>query len=302
MSLRMLFDEDTVSDMMTAWPTRPAVYELPASSGLPDIVNGQLLSTYLDTGTAPVDEVIVIKDGAALHPRAYATAGHLDPVKLAKWRGRGFTIQLRNLNRWYPPLHLVCKAIQAETGFGSYVTGFVTPAEEQGLNHHWDQNMGVIYQVAGRKTWRIWESAVDEPHRDHMASNTKLGSDLVTRLKTASPDQEFDLLPGQVLVLPRGWMHNPHTRGQGEESIHLTFVVRERTGLWIGEKLARAAITSTELRRVIPPARVIDAATFAQHVDEARMLLADWLAEADKGALAAELFDVARTEPDVDYV
>jgi hypothetical protein len=287
--------------MMTAWPTKPAVHELPAGSDLPGIVNARVLDAYLDTGTAPPDKIILIKDGAALHPRAYTTAGHLDPVKVTKWRGRGYSIQLRTINRWYPPLHAMCSAIQQETGYGCYVTGFVTPAGGQGLNHHWDQNLGLIYQVAGLKTWQIWEPVVEEPHHDHLASNTYPSSDLVHRLKTAGPDREFDLSPGQVLVLPRGWMHNPHARSQKEDSIHLTFVVRERTGFWIGEKLAKAAIASTPLRRVISPARVIDPAAFAEQVNEARDLLVDWLTSVDEVTLAGSLLDAARTERDVDY-
>src|SRR5688572_25972476 len=129
MSLTMLFDENTCHTMMTAWPTKPAIYELPADSRLPRIADAPLLHAYLDTGTAPADKIIVIKEGAALHPRAYTTAGHLDPAKVAKWRGRGYTIQLRTINRWHPPLHTVCSAIQQETGYGCFVTGFLTPAE-----------------------------------------------------------------------------------------------------------------------------------------------------------------------------
>ncbi|MGX6606166.1 JmjC domain-containing protein [Micromonosporaceae bacterium Da 78-11] len=298
----MLFDENTCNDLMTVWPTRPAVYELPTDSGLHSIVTAELLNAYLHTGTAPADNVIVIKEGAALHPRAYTTGGHLDPMKIAKWRGRGYSLQLRTINRWYPPLHTMCSAIQSETGYGAYVTGFVTPAGAQGLNYHWDQNLGVIYQVAGRKTWQIWGSVVEEPHRNHLASNTSPSRYLLDRLRAAGPDQEFDLCPGQVLVLPRGWMHNPHTRGQTEESIHLTFVLRERTGLWISEHLAKSSITSTQLRRVIPPGCVIDLAAFAEQIDETRNLLVDWLTQVDQNVLAAELLDLARTELDVDYI
>jgi hypothetical protein len=76
----------------------------------------------------------------------------------------------------------------------------------------------------------------------------------------------------------------------------------ERTGFWIGEKLAKAAITSTARRRVTSPARVVDPAAFAEQVGEARALLMDWPAQVDQVALAAELVEVARTELNVDYV
>lgn len=302
MSLTMLFDEATVSEMMTAWPTKPALHTPPNDSRLSSIVNAELINGYLDTGTAPAEQLILIKDGAALHSRAYTTGGYLDPGKIAKWRGRGYTIQLRNLHRWCPTVHAICAAIQTETGYGTYATGFVTPAGGQGLHHHWDQNMGLIYQLAGHKTWQIWEPGVEEPHREQFASNTSPGSDVLDRMKSMHPDYEFDLDPGQLLMLPRGWMHNPHARGQTEESVHVTFVARERTGYWIAGKLAQAALASTPLRRVIPPASVVDSAVFAEQVAEARGLLTAWLASVDVNVLAAGLLEAARTEPNVDYI
>jgi hypothetical protein len=138
----MLFDQTTYQDMMAAWPTKPAVHELPGDSHLPAIVNARLLNTYLDTGCAPADEINVVRDGAVRHPRAYATAGRLDPSRIAMWRERGYSFQIRNLDRWYPPLHALCRAIQQETGFGCYVTAFVTPGGTQGLDYHWDQTSG----------------------------------------------------------------------------------------------------------------------------------------------------------------
>jgi hypothetical protein len=302
MSLSELFDEATVNEMMTSWPTEPALHKPPDDSRLRSNVNAELISTYLDTGTAPAEQFILIKDRAALHSRAYTTDGYLDPCKIAKWRGRGYTVQLRNLHRWCPAVHAICSAIQNETGYGCYATGFVTPAGGQGLDHHWDQNMGLIYQIAGHKTWQMWEPGVEEPHNEQFASNTSPGSDVIDRMKSMHPDFEFDLGPGQILVLPRGWMHNPHARGHTEESVHVTFVARELTGYWIARKLAQAALTSTPLRRVIPPANVVDPVAFAEQVAGARDLLTQWLAGADVNALAVELLQAARTEPNVDYI
>jgi hypothetical protein len=125
---------------------------------------------------------------------------------------------------------------------------------------------------------------------------------LVEQLVTAGPDLEITLKPRQILVLPRGWIHNPHALDQTEESVHLTFVIRERTGFWIGEKLARAAIASTPLRRVIPPAIVNSESTLAVEIDKARRLLVDWLGEIESRAFATELLDTARSELEPDYI
>lgn len=139
--------------MVFSAPAPPAVLvhlpECVEGSALPAILNAKLLNTYLDTGCAPADEISVVKDGVARHPRAYATtAGKLDPARIAMWRERGYSFQIRNVARWYPPLHAMCRAIQEETGFGCYVTAFGTPCGAQGLDYHWDQNIGIVYRSA----------------------------------------------------------------------------------------------------------------------------------------------------------
>ena len=301
MSLAMLFDEATVTRMMTDWPTEPMVYTLPEGSAFPNIVSAKVLNMYLDTGCAPADEINVVQNGAARHPRAYAPAGKIDPARVAMLRQRGYSFQMRNLDRWYPPLHAMCRAIQRETGYGCYVTGFVTPGGAQGLDYHWDQNMGIVCQLSGGKTWEIWRPAVEEPHRDYKASNMQPLEPLVEQLQADGPDMEIELKAGGILVLPRGWVHNPHALKQIEESVHLTFVVRERTGFWIGEKLAKAAVESAPLRRVIPPARVIDEHSLAAAIEQARDQIVDWLSKVDAEVLAAELLGVATSELEPDY-
>ena len=84
MSLSVLFDEATVREMMTVWPTKPSLHKPPDGGRVHGTVNAELINTYLATGTAPAEQVIVIKDGAALHTRAYTTDGYLDPSKIAK--------------------------------------------------------------------------------------------------------------------------------------------------------------------------------------------------------------------------
>ncbi|GGN47079.1 ribosomal protein L16 Arg81 hydroxylase [Actinoplanes campanulatus] len=302
MSLSMLFDEATVARMMTDWPTEPAVREVPHDSDLPKIINARLLNKYLDTGCAPAEEINVLKDGAVRHPRGYTTAGKLDPAKVAMWKERGYSFQMRNLDRWYPPLHAVCRGIQRETGFGCYVTAFLTPGGTQGLDYHWDQAMAIIYQSSGRKTWQLWRPVVEEPHHTHLASNRTPIGDQIAQWKAKGPDEEIVLEAGQILALPRGWVHNPHAFGESEQSVHLTFTVRERSGIWIGEKLTRAAIESAPLRKVIAPSRVIDQGALAEEVQAARDNLIAWLSKVDAKVLALELLDVARTELEPDYI
>jgi hypothetical protein len=71
--------------------------------------------------------------------------------------------------------------------------------------------------------------------------------------EAAGPDLTIELAAGQTLVLPRGWVHNPHALNSDSDSIHLTFAIRERTPLWLVEQLVARAIERPEFRRVILP-------------------------------------------------
>jgi ribosomal protein L16 Arg81 hydroxylase len=53
-------------------------------------------------------------------------------------------------------------------------------------------------------------------------------SNATRRVNADGPDMEIELKPGQILVLPRGWVHHPHALNQAEDSVRLTFVIRER--------------------------------------------------------------------------
>ena len=83
MSLSILFDDATVSDMMTAWPTKPALHKPPEDSLVRSLVNANLVNSYLDTGTAPADQLIVIRDGAGAssgRPALSAGGVSLEPI------------------------------------------------------------------------------------------------------------------------------------------------------------------------------------------------------------------------------
>ncbi|SNS00526.1 hypothetical protein [Actinoplanes regularis] len=89
---------------------------------------------------------------------------------------------------------------------------------------------------------------------------------------------------------------------QTEESVHLTFVVRERSGFWIGQKLTGAAIESEELRRVIAPADVTNEKALAATVTQARDQLVAWLEKVDGSTMATELLSIATSELEPDYL
>lgn len=284
MSLRLLLPAAGVAELLADWPDEPRVYE----RGHTEVDEAMSLAHFhdlVDTGCVPPSEVAAIKAGPS-NRTAFLTGGRTDPVKLRGLIDQGHTLRFGNMQRWLPAFHRISKGIQQETGYSNYAHAFLTPGGEQGLLHHWDQQMALIVQVSGTKTWPLWRPVVEDPMREWGESFRVWRADFIPTWEATGPDETIVLEAGQTLLLPRGWVHNPHALDHAEPSLHLTFAVRERTQFWLAEQLLALAIERSEFRRVIRPADLAQPA-LADQLGEARKALVTFLGK-------LELTDVAR--------
>ncbi|GAA1582988.1 JmjC domain-containing protein [Actinoplanes couchii] len=301
MVLEMLLDSRTAEEFMHAWPDKPQVLPLPAGGQtLTHSINANTILRILDTGCYPPVEVNVIKNDQTRHPRMFTTNDRLDPVKLRRWRDRGDTVQLRHLERWIPAMAALTRSIQTQTGCTNYVSAFVTPAGQQGLQHHWDPYLSIVIQLAGTKTWDIWKPKVIDPTRAHLTAVQTWQDHWIEEWTANGPDLSFDLVSHEVLVLPRGWVHNPYNSG-ADESVHITVVIKERTPFWITEKLTATVINDQAFRRSISAADLASR-TLADCVDRTRERLVQHLNDLDSNDFAHLLRTFAVTEVDQDIV
>ncbi|MEU9487351.1 cupin domain-containing protein [Streptomyces decoyicus] len=295
MSLRLLLPEEGVTELLASWPDEPRVYER-GKSALDESVTGESIRGYLYTGCVPANEVAAIRaPNPSLSQNAYMTNGRTDRAKLARLYERGYTIRLGNLQRVVPALSQISEAIQTETGYSNYIHAFLTPPDNQGLRHHWDQQMAVIVQVAGTKRWQLWRPPVTAPMREYNESFRVWQDHFIPTWEAAGPDVEVDLRAGQSLMLPRGWVHNPHVVDSGEHSIHLTFAIRERTQLWLAEKLLAGAIAQEEFRRIVLP-RQLGGEGLMEQLSEARDALVKYVEGLDLSEVAPTVIKDALTE------
>ncbi|WP_406168845.1 JmjC domain-containing protein [Streptomyces sp. NBC_00996] len=294
MSLRLLLPPQGVADLLADWPSEPRVYERGATA-LDSLVTVRSLHDWIDTGCVPAAEVAVMKAGPS-DREAFKTGGRTDPVKLRNLYERGYTIRLGNLQRVIPAFASMSEAIQRETGgYSNYAHAFLTPAGQQGLLHHWDQQMALIVQIAGAKRWELWKPVYEAPMREFQESFRVWQPEFIPAWEAAGPDLTVDLVAGQTLLLPRGWVHNPHALDSGSDSIHLTFAIRERTALWLAEKLVARAIEEREFRRVILP-RDLEGAVLADRLGETARALAEFFGGMDMEEMAGRVRDAAVTE------
>ncbi|MER0242970.1 cupin domain-containing protein [Streptomyces sp. HSW2009] len=295
MSLRLLLPEEGATELLASWPGEPRVFERGTPS-LDATVTAESIRGYLYTGCVPAHEIAAVKaPSPSLSQNAYMTDGRTDRAKLARLYERGYTIRLGNLQRVVPALTQISEAIQTETGYSNYIHAFLTPPGGQGLRHHWDQQMAVIVQIAGTKRWQLWQPPVEAPMREYNESFRVWKDEYLPAWEAAGPDVEVDLKAGQSLLLPRGWVHNPRVVAAEEHSIHLTFAIRERTQLWLAEKLLAGAISRKEFRRIILP-RQLGGEGLVEQLGEAREALVKYVQGLDLSEVAPSVIKDALTE------
>ncbi|PJJ71097.1 Cupin superfamily protein [Diaminobutyricimonas aerilata] len=278
----------------------------------------ELGGTFEDLfSSADVDELLseralrtpfvrMAREGAVLPAVDYTGSGgfgaevsdQLDPAKVLARFADGATIVLQGLHRTWPPLVEFTRRLTEELGHPCQVNAYITPASSRGFDPHYDVHDVFVVQIAGEKHWTIHEPVHPNPLRsqpwtDHRAA--------VAARAAEPPALDETFRPGDVLYLPRGWIHS--ATALGGTSIHLTIGVAAYTRLDALERLLRAASSSERVRAALPMGadlrdpvalrtmltELVSDVTAAVDLDDASAALADHFSR--------RLSDATRPEP-----
>jgi hypothetical protein len=154
----------------------------------------------------------------------------------------GATIVLQGLHYNWRPLAEFCRGLETALGHPVQANAYYTPRGSQGLPVHHDTHDVFVLQVAGHKRWLVYDPVFELPLR-----NQRYKAELGT---PGDPVQDLTLAAGDVLYLPRGWMHEALT--SDADSLHITVGVNVYS--WIDA--VRAAVDSCaddlDFRRSVP--------------------------------------------------
>ncbi|HET8651986.1 MAG TPA: cupin domain-containing protein [Gaiellaceae bacterium] len=139
---------------------------------------------------------------------------------LAEWE-RGASIVLQGLHLHRPELGAFCRSLERTLNHPAQVNAYYTPRAAQGLPVHHDTHDVFVLQVAGEKRWLVYDPAFELPLRNQRYS-PELGG-------PGEPVHDLVLRPGDMLYLPRGWLHEALT--SDSDSLHLTVGVNVVTWL-----------------------------------------------------------------------
>lgn len=202
----------------------------------------------------------VAKDGATLPSSSFTApagvgatvADQLDDTALWRAFADGATLVLQALHRTWEPVAELVSGLSTELGHPVQANAYVTPPQNRGFDAHYDVHDVFVLQIEGAKRWMIHEPVLPDPLRDQPWTDHRAA--VADRAAHGTPRLDTMLRPGDVLYLPRGWLHS--AQAQGEVSIHLTLGVHAWTRFALAEHLTRAALAALgddpSMRRSLP--------------------------------------------------
>lgn len=100
---------------------------------------------------------------------------------------------------------------------------YLTPGNSQGFAPHWDDIDAFILQIEGKKLWRVYPPTEPYPR---FSSKDFTEADL-----EAAPIFEVLLCPGDVLYMPKGFIHQAMAPVGEDHSLHLTLSTNQRNSI-----------------------------------------------------------------------
>ena len=181
----------------------------------------------------------------------------------------GATVVLQALHRLWPPVIDFGTRLAAELGHPVQANAYVTPPSSRGFSAHFDVHDVFVLQLAGRKHWRVHAPVHPDPLRDQPWNS------YATQVAARAQDEpaiDVVLEPGDVMYLPRGWIHA--ATALGGVSAHLTLGVHVVTRYALVEALTALVGADPELRASLPVGvDLADPAALAPHLEDVRAAL-----------------------------
>jgi ribosomal protein L16 Arg81 hydroxylase len=173
-------------------------------------------------------------------PRAFT--GAADVERVVEEFEAGATIVLQGLHHHWPPLAEFCRGLEATLGHPVQANSYYTPRGSQGLAVHHDTHDVFVLQIAGEKRWLVYEPVFELPLRDQKYKRERHG-------EPGPPIHDLVLRAGDVLYLPRGWLHEALT--SETDSLHITVGINVYTWLDAARAAVESCADDVEFRRAV---------------------------------------------------
>ena len=166
---------------------------------------------------------------------------------------KGSTVVLSGLEQTWEPLVSFSRALEACLNHPIAMAVYLSPPNFHGVKPHYDTQENFLLQVEGTKQWKVYPPLNELPPVEGSYAP-------VSRDRLSEPICEAVLEPGDVIYIPRGFVHEG--MAEGKPSLHITIDVHVRTWYdFLHDALAAMAERAPEFRRSLPAGFLNDEAT-----------------------------------------
>ncbi len=172
----------------------------------------------------------LVKDGSQVPQQAYTVpnipwgtgqvSGFIEREHVRRLMTDGCTFVMESCQRLHPAIGHLSRSFEQVFHCPSPVNLYVTPPSAQGFQPHFDVQNVFVMQLHGTKKWRVFEPHISRP----VSSQAVDGA-----VRPGALLQEVTLHPGDLLYIPRGYVHVAQTTN--ELSAHLSVSLMPHT--WV---------------------------------------------------------------------
>lgn len=172
------------------------------------------------------------------------TEGNLNVNQLFRAFGQGYTLVVNGVDRFWHPAATLRQSLERTLSHGVTPNLYLSPGGPPGLAPHYDTHDVFVLQIAGEKRWSLHTPVVPTP----LLASFQPVLDPET---LSPPAHEVTLRAGDLLYVPRGWIHHAQTE---TFSLHATIGVYPTQ--WcdlLTAMVHTAAARDIRLRQALPP-------------------------------------------------
>lgn len=202
--------------------------------------------SHYQTLLSPSDIDFIISSAFATDKAAVEALGTIEIKKFLKGENatvvselydayrRGATLRVNRVHRYWKPLRELCRSLEQSFSFPVRANLYCTPESAARSKRHYDTHDVLVLQISGRKSWHIFPPLIQLPlatvpplpfeERTEMLKyargGPRKGRASITEAESGEPISEITLEAGDLLYMPRGFLHEAWTTD--EPSTHVT--------------------------------------------------------------------------------
>jgi ribosomal protein L16 Arg81 hydroxylase len=202
---------------------KPLIIHRNQSDYYSNLLTLESIDKYVSRQDIEYPSLRLVKDGNEIEGTKYlkdipyGTAmfeGIVDNDSMFQLFNEGATIVIQGLDRSNEQLGLLCRSLSKEIPFTFQSNTYLTPETSQGFAAHYDTHDVFVMQITGSKKWKLYDTPIELPTKQQRYQSIKRD------FSKSTVSQEFELMAGDLLYIPRGLVHSAETGSTS--SLHIT--------------------------------------------------------------------------------